>query len=277
MKTRPKKLIVLAAFLMILACSFPVQVMALYGHSPFELGAIASKLAPLNWAIMLLAPITAVLAYNASPWLIGVLPLLTALVFYNNWLVGSMSADYGAATASLASAGFVVGLALLLNRDALQAILNPTMRWWMTPARKRVDLQIRFKLLSNRRTPRKSEDAYDEFYVKTYDLSEGGVFIPVEQSEQQIGTAEAHSLQVFGTILRSLAVGTQCYVCLPLKDVTLIQCRAEIVRNTPGRGGYPAGVGLRFLGMSRGERKKLLRFLDSVQPQMPQSKQVSVA
>jgi hypothetical protein len=277
MKTRPKKLVVLAAFLMIMACSFPIQVMALYGHTPLELSAIAGKLAPLNWAVMLLAPITAVMAYNASPWLLAALPALTALVFYNNWLVGSMSTDYGVATASLASAGFVIGMGMLLNRDALQVVLNPTLRWWMTPARKRLALPVRFKLLSNRRTARKSEDVYDEFYVKTYDLSEGGVFIPADQPGQLAGTAEARNLQVFATILRSLAIGTQCYVCLPLKDVTFIQCRAEIVRNTPGRGGYPAGVGLRFLGLSRGERKKLQRYLESVRPQLPQAQQATAA
>jgi c-di-GMP-binding flagellar brake protein YcgR len=66
---------------------------------------------------------------------------------------------------------------------------------------------------------------------------------------------------VFGTILKNLAVGTQCYLCLPLKDVSFIQCRAEIVRNTPGRGEYPAGVGIRFLGMSRAERRKLSSYL----------------
>lgn len=261
MKTRPKKLIVLSAFLMILACSFPVQVMALYGHTPLELQAIAGKLAPLNWAIMALAPVAAWLAYRASPWLLAVLPGLTLLVFYNNWLVGAVGTDYSAGAAALSSAGFVLGVGALLSRDALQVVLNPSARWWMTPLRRKLSLPVRFKLLSRNRAPRKSQEIYDEFYIRTFDISEGGAFIPLDQPGQSIGTTEARNLQVFGTILKNLAVGTQCYVCLPLKDVSFIQCRAEIVRNTPGRGEYPAGVGIRFLGMSRSERRKLNHFL----------------
>ena len=261
MKTRPKRLVILAAFLLILACSFPVQIMALYGHTPFEFDAIAGELAPLNWAIMALAPITAILAFRASPWLMAALPSLTVLVFYNNWLVGAMSSDYSPGAAALSSAGFLLGVGALLSRDGLQVILNPSSRWWMTPIRRQMSLPVRFKLLSRNRAPKKSHDSFDEFYIRTFDISEGGAFIPVEQAGQAAGTSEARNIQVFGTILKNLAVGTQCYVCLPLKDVSFIQCRAEIVRNTPGRGGYPAGVGIRFLGMSRNERRKLNHFL----------------
>jgi hypothetical protein len=253
--------VVLAAFLLILACSFPVQVMALYGHTPLELAAIAGKLAPLNWAIMVLAPATAWLAYRASPWLMAALPTLTILVFYNNWLVGAVGNDYSPGTAALASAAFVLGLAALLNREALQVILNPSSRWWMTPFRRRIALPVRFKLLSRGRTQRKSQDAYDEFYIRTFDLSESGAFIPLEQPGHAAGEAESRNLQIFSAILRNLAVGTQCYICLPLKDVSFIQCRAEVVRNTPGRGEYPAGVGIRFLGMSRAEKRRLSAFI----------------
>lgn len=261
MKKKPRKLVILAAFLLILACSFPVQIMALYGHGPDEWTAIAGKLAPLNWAIMCLAPITAWMAYVASPWLLGALPALTVLVFFNNWLVASAGTDYGMGTAMLASVGFVGGVATLLNREALQAVLNPSARWWRTPERVRIDVPVRFKLVSRKRMPKKSLEAFDEFNVRTFDLSEGGAFIPLNQPGLAADQETARALQVFGTILKNLEVGTQCYICLPLKDVSFIQCRAEIVRNTPGRGEYPAGVGLRFLGMSRSERRKLSHFL----------------
>ena len=178
--------------------------------------------------------------------------MLTALVFYNNWLVGAVGTDYGFGAASLASGGFIVGLSMLLNRDALEAILNPATRWWMTPMRRRMQLPVRFKLLSRKRTPRKSEDVFDEFYVRTFDLSEGGVFIPVEQVGMLSGTPEARSLQIFGTIARNLAIGTQCYVCLPLKDVELYPVPRGDRAQYAGSGRIPGGGGAEVFGPESG-------------------------
>jgi hypothetical protein len=235
MRNRPKKLVILAVFLILLAASFPIQIMMLYGHSLFEAQAIAAKIAPLNWAIMLLAPFTAMLAFRASPWVIAALPTLTGLVIYNNWFVSQMQTDFTPGVAWLASGAFVGVVALLFNRQALQAILNPTSRWWLTPERKRLAVPVRIKLQS----------PVNELYLNTFDLSEGGAFLPLDQAK----------------VFRTVAVGTQCYVSLPLKDVESIKFRAEIVRNTQGRGEYPAGVGVKFLGLSWAEKRKLSHFL----------------
>jgi hypothetical protein len=261
MKTRPKRLIALSLCLLAIAASLPLQIMMMYGHTLFEIEAIAAKMAPLNWGIMLLAPLTAYLVFQASPWLMAALPSLTLLVFYNNWLVGSLDADFSPLSAGLASAAFVMLLAGMISREVLQTILNPNSRWWLTPLRKKLMVPVRLKLLT-RNHQKKSQEAYNEFYIRTYDLSEGGAFIPLEQSGSTAGMSEAKTLQAFNVIFKNLAVGTQCYICLPLKDVSFIQCRAEIVRCTQGRGEYPAGVGVRFLGLSWAEKRRISGYLE---------------
>lgn len=279
MRTRPKRLLLLAAFLVLLAFSLPVQIMALYGHSPNEAGAIAAKLAPLNWGILLFAPLAAWLAYRASIWLIAILPPLVGLVFYNNWLVGQMGTDYSPLTAMLGALAFLGVAGAMLNRESLRVLLNPGSRWWLTPARRKLAIPVRLKFLS-RTAPKKSLEGLDEFYIRTFDISEGGAFIPLQQAGPERGDAPSTTLearferdpkarQVFHAILQNLAVGTQCYVCLPLKDVSFITCRAEVVRNTQGRGEYPAGVGLRFLGLSWAEKRRIQHFLNDRERSVP--------
>lgn len=258
MKSKPKRLVWLTLFMCAIALIFPAQVMLMYGHTPFEPLAVAAKLSPLNWVIMWLAALSALFAFQASPWMMTTLPTLTAAMLYNNWYVGQMATDYPSWVTVLASGGFVLAVGAMLGRDAVSVVLNPQTRWWLTPQRKRLVIPVRLKLL-NLRAPAQGAYGNDEFYVRTYDVSEGGAFISLDQSG---GVAESRDrLEIFGSIFKDLAVGTQCYVSLPLTDVSYIQCRAEIVRSTLGRGNYPAGFGLRFLGLSWSERRRLAQFL----------------
>jgi hypothetical protein len=43
--------------------------------------------------------------------------------------------------------------------------------------------------------------------------------------------------------------------------MNFVQCRAEVVRKTQGRGEYPAGVGIRFLGLTSQDRRMIQQFL----------------
>ena len=240
MKTRPKRLIALACFLVAVAAAIPLQIMVIYGHAPWEVGAVLAKFAPLNWAVIALGLLTAYLVFEASLWLLAALPAWVALVFYNNWLVGSFEGHFSMTLTALASLSLVVALVAFVNREMLKVILSPTSRWWRTPVRKRVAMSIRLKLHTcQKRKP------LDELYVQTFDLSESGAFIPVKEGD-----------------MKDMAPGTQCYVSLPVRGVSYLQCRAEIVRHTQGRGGYPSGVGIRFLGLSWSEQRELNGFLE---------------
>jgi hypothetical protein len=266
MKSRPKRFLSLALFLTGVGISFPVQTWMLFGRPDL--------LTPVNWMVMGLCLVSAMLALRASSWLFASLPLLTWLVIYNNWLVGRFSqtfaVGYPMALTIGASVAFVAALAGLVDRPVLQALLHPEHRWWQTARRARRSVAVRL------RTPTSGD-----FYVETFDLSEGGAFIPVKQAgpgelapapTPQLRPRSATTRKLerpqtpsLGKFVEELPVGAQCYVCLPLENMNFIQCRAEVVRTTAGQGEYPAGVGIRFLGLNHRDRRQIQSFLESTE------------
>jgi hypothetical protein len=255
MKSRPRELTWAAFFLIATALSFPIQIMMLYGHRPNEFLAIATKLAPLNWAVMALCLLSSGLILRASRWAVVSFVPLVLTVAWNNWLVGTANLDYSPWTTHWATLGFVACLLPVAGVRVRKLIRAPEDRWWLTPTRFRVEIPIRIKLMSK---------GGAEFYAKTFDLSEGGAFIPGLQ----------------GARFRNL-VGTQCYVSMTLRGYRILQCRAEVVRWGEGGGDYPAGVALRFLGHSAADRRMLAEFFitlprekaaDRERPAIPSSK-----
>jgi hypothetical protein len=254
MKKRPILLSFLAFSLLVMAASLPLQVMVIHHQAPWDVLNIISLLAPLNWAMMLIAPTAAYLLLRASKASLAAMFILACLVIYNNWLAGEVGDDYSRREVWLGNLLFVIAFSPLFTRRILQPILNPGMRWWMTPPRWKVQIPIRLKFLSR--------DGF-ELKTSTFDASAAGAFIPV-------GYLTTHG---------SVKVGTQCFVALPLPGVDHYQCRAEIVRMTKANGNYPSGLGIRFLGMTWAERKKWEEFLRSknVQDQKNEFSSLSAA
>ena len=267
MRNKPKVLNLVAALLVLLAPALPAQIMVLYGNSPLELDAIAAKLTPLNWMIFFMAPITAWLVWRASRYVFAAVPLLSLLVAYNNWFVGEVGADYHPVTTALGTALFILCMGTLFTRESREALLNPAKRWWQTPRRKLLNVPIRMQVLNkNYRNERQ------DFYTITYDISKGGAFIPFGNERgtlRDLRSGRAKKTLATAFVPRNLKEGTQCYVSLNLKDASSLQCRAEVVRITTGSDRYPAGVGLRFLGLNWEERKILERYLEEADEVSP--------
>ena len=248
MKKRPKELTFVALFLLAVAIGLPVQVMMAYGHTPSELGAVAAKLAPLNWLIILFAPPTAWLIARASSWVLVALPLVSSLVLYNNYLVAQVGLNGPAWQMWAGSLAFLSGLFPIMTRRARIMLVDPNARWWMTPRRNRKEIRVRLKIASGER----------EFYVRTFDVSEGGAFISFDHVVTSVtGFGEHSGIEKF----YKMSKGTQCFLSIPLGGLTVLQCRGEVVRNVPAQGMYPAGVGVRFLGLSWQDKKLLSEFL----------------
>jgi hypothetical protein len=247
MKTRPKALSILAASVMSIAISLPLQIMFLYDHTPFELQAIFAKLAPLNWMILALAPITAWLLLKASFWLVLTAPLFAVLILYNNWFVAEIGTSYSPISIGFATGMFLIGFSSLLSKGIREIILNPQRRWWLTPKRHRAKLPVKMKLLTER--------GLREVELSTFDISEGGAFLISPQPEDK---EIIHQNQV--------AVGMRCYLQLVLhSDSNPLSCRAEVIRMAGPRGDYPPGIGIRFLGMGWRERQALKKLLMQTQ------------
>jgi hypothetical protein len=260
MKRRPKRLTLVALFLVAVGVGLPLQIMWMYGDRPWEVASIAAKISPLNWLILMLAPFTAWSVFRASRAMVATVPALAGIVAYNNYFVAEVGQNFSHVATALATGLFLAAVATLLTRETRQLLLNPRSRWWLTPERRCVEIPIRMRVL-----PRRQTRGRQEFYTMTYDLSEGGAFIPFGRERTTVRELRAGaSAESLPTSLKNVPVGTQCYVCLSLKDYSFIQCRAEIVRTSPARGRYPAGVGVRFLGLSWQERKLLAQFIEDM-------------
>ncbi len=243
MKARPSLLLWQSALLFLIAAAFPIQIMLLFGHSPFEWHAIASKLAPMNWIVIGLSLLSSILAWRASPALLVLLPILSGSVVYNNWIVAAASLNYNWRVAMGSAIAAVAVLCLPVLRKSVRGLLlAPQRRWWLTPKRHSICIPVRLKL----HLPQGST----EYLAMTFDLSEGGAFIPLEM----MAPTHENGSQELPPVIR---IGTQCYVSLPLRGLNRVSCRAEVVRHASSNGRYPGGIGIRFLGLGWRARSAL--------------------
>ena len=253
MRAKPKRLDALALFLLGVTVAMPLQIMIMYGNMPIEIGAILAKLAPLNWMILGLAPLTAWFIHRASPLVIVSAPILILLVIRNNWLVAEIGNDFSPWLIGMSTGAFVLAMGTLTTRETRDLLLNPGHRWWLTPRRKRTIVPVHVVV------PGLGEYSFDS---QTFDISETGAFIiGVERASQ------AHEGQVLAGLLRKIAIGTDCSVSIELNRVentlTSIKCRAEIVRASEAYGQYPSGIGVRFIGLGREERRLLSEYINA--------------
>ena len=238
MKTRPKTLLYTAIFLLVVTIGMPLQIMVLYSHGPSEFVPIAAKLAPLNWAIMLMSPLVAWLVYRASPFVLAAVPMLTYLVMVNNWFVAELGTDFSPFVTGMASGAFLLGMAPLFTESVRELILHPERRWWFTPARRKAQLPV---IIGN---------GGHQFVAQTFDISESGAFIQLWQIQPREPRSQ----------LTSFAPGKIFSIFLDLKSSKRIQCRAEVVRHSRSKGGYPDGIGVRFVDMEEPERRAIAEF-----------------
>lgn len=239
MRTKPRKLDYLALFLLGVAFAMPLQIMFLYEHTPLEMGAVLAKLAPLNWLVLVLAPLTAWFIYRASPLMLIAVPILTTVVIHNNWLVAEIGTDYSPLSIGLSTGAFLLAMASLATRETRDLLINPGRRWWLTPKRKRISIPVHVVV------PGHGEYAFDS---RTFDLSESGAFLVTSGSLE--------------SLLKSIGAGTNCSISLDLDKLQhgkgrALQCRAEIVRAAGAQGAYPSGIGVRFVELGRDQRRAL--------------------
>ncbi len=245
MKSRPRRLLYSALFLALLAAAMPGQIMILYGHAPNEVSAILAKLAPMNWVVMLLSAATAIFAHRASRGLVIAAPALGLAVAYNNYLVARVGQDFSANGVLLSTVFFLTFLCWFFSKDVRELIADPRRRWWLTPRRWKADIPIRLQVLPINAVRGWMRGGFGpkEFKSSTFDISEEGAFIRMDGLTKPIP-------------------GMQCYLCLTIKDLCFVQCRAEVVRTSNGsRGNYPGGIAVKFLGLSGNDRRMLMDYI----------------
>ena len=246
MKKRPKALLAVAGLMMGIAVSLPVQIMLMHGHNPLEILAVLAKLAPLNWAVMMIASAFGILAFRASRGMIYAAPAFIAITGWNNWVVGQLQPGATPLGTGLISLAAAAAAALPFAIPSVRRVLaNPGLRWWRTPERKRVALIAKVRPVKG-----------GEVSAVTFDLSESGAFIATEHAiwEDRLRTKLARARD-----------RRHCSLKVDLDPYRALHCIAKVIRHTEPRGNYPGGFALQFEGLTPDDRRMLARFLTRLQ------------
>lgn len=243
MQTRPKALLLLSLCLVAVALSFPLQIMWMFGHGPFELDAVFFKLTALNRATMLAILASAFCVYHAMPQTLPMTLGTVLLVNWNNYVAGSFELNYDWTTTVYASLGYLALHGLMLEPNAAKVLLDPKLRWWRYPSRHKAQLDLQVRRLNG-----------EVFSALTHDMSTGGAFIPFFGVQDY--SHHSHS--------PPLIPNDEEYVMVDfaINDVP-INCQAKVVRKTGARGSYPAGVGLQFLDLKKKEKRLIRRYIQN--------------
>jgi hypothetical protein len=232
---RPKQFYFASLALFLMAVSFPVQAMLLYGHHWSETSAIFSKMTIFNWLVVISFLAGSYFYFHASRTIVYLAPLILGLVALNNYWVGQFAGDFSMLETSLATLAVGVvftPLALPSSRVVLQ---DPKRRWWRRSKR------------HNRRVSATLNPYVGEMlHVQTFDISQSGAFVCLSQDQTE-----------------TPKVGDTVRVSFNVNSMKKIRCEAVVVRISEAKGHYPRGMGLKFTQMERPFEKSFERFLNS--------------
>jgi hypothetical protein len=244
MTRRPNEFLILSIFAFLIPVGLPLQTAFIYGPDLLHPMVFLSRLAPLNWVVVVLASLNGFLLLRASQALKFSVPLFLVAVLWNNWLVAEMGLNSPGWAAFLASFGSVFAHLLLLRLEPRTLLASPDLRWWLTPKRKPLSVIVEVRPVLG-----------GELQSTALNISAGGALISV-------GTADREMMRAVP--IKNLDVGVHCAVRLALDQLNVIQCQAQIVRQSPvGRGEYPQSFAVKFLGLDRNTRRALEAYCEA--------------
>ncbi|MDZ4660596.1 MAG: PilZ domain-containing protein [Pseudomonadota bacterium] len=232
MVKKPKLFNTITVLLLVLLVAFPVQVMFLYGHYPWEVMPILAKLSILNWLTMIGCGYTAYCSFAAAPQFKIALPLLTVLVAWNNTIVSYVGYDYNVATTLMATVIFASSNMVFFQTEIQLLMAAPHKRWWLNSPRIKVNVPVFI-------SPQRSEG----FSTDTFDISTGGTFIPLKSA-----------------MATQLSEGESLSLSFKLGAFRTLRCDARVVRHQKAKGAYPDGIGIKFENLNRQQQYTLSQF-----------------
>jgi len=242
MKEKPEIFNYLAYLYIVIAISIPLQIMMMYRIWPQNIFEVSGKISPSNMLIMITAAIGAALLYAVVKPIVYVVPAFLLITAWNNYLIASYNTNYNPSV--LIGSWVLLSFfhVFLLTPESRNAIANSSLRWWKTPARRRIRVPSKLKPVNG-----------SEISGSTHDLSETGVFVPIDPHSplhQQIRK------------LKEIRIGQSVSLRLSLDQLKILNCRGEVVRKQLASGHHPAGVGIRFVAMNSKDRKMLQAYLN---------------
>lgn len=187
----------------------------------------------------------AYLSLNASRLLILLAPAFIFGALWSSWALMNQRLESTTLTAMtiLTYSGTLLTLTAVFSFDQVRHFFfYPVLRWWLTPARKKIRLHLSLRLFNGSQ----------EVTARTFDVSEGGAFVPLNSTEFK------------DSLLRHLEANTRCLIRLSLGQFKHLDCTAKIVRRTEERGEYPSGFGLQFLNLTNKQKSCLTQYLRGI-------------
>ncbi len=228
MKKRPLLFNLYTLFFLSVAISFPIQIMALYGHEPSEASMIVNKMTYLNWSVIGVCLINATFSFYGH-WLLKLsLPFSFFVVALNNFFVSKLAHDYSPLATTLATLTFGLISSYLFFTNAREVLNDQNKRWWLAPKRFKRNLPVWVQ-----------GPLGSPLLSKTFDISKSGAFL---SHSSLTSTRE--------DVPNTLNEGDEISLTLGLSGQKEFSCQAEVVRLTKPKGDYPGGIGIRFKDMS---------------------------
>jgi hypothetical protein len=242
MTRQPRLMLVLAAGYFLVAFSMPLQVMLINNYSVFDLALIFNQMTMLNVLIAMTCIALATSLYRSSGMALALLPLLTTMVVYNNYLVGQYEYQYSAMQALIASITFMsMSSSIYLIPFVRQPLMDSSKRWWRTPKRMKTSFETSLHPFVGA-----------SLAGATFDLSETGFFIAED------GVKPKKQSTNFKGIQDELRVGDRTGVLIKVAPGISVKCEARVVRRSDGKGHYPRGLGFQFEKLD-GLHRKMIR------------------
>ncbi len=225
MKEKPIIFPLLALFFLGVTVSIPLQIALLYEHDLFSLAhwsSIMMKVTPLNYAVMAIGLINAVLSFRVSPALKFFIPIGVFLTATNNLFVSLWGTDYSHLQASAATFGYLFVSYSYIFTKAQLALKDPKVQWWKIPTRYKQNFPVWIESRGKRKV-----------LTTTYDISQTGTFL----------SAMNHYTN---NLMNELHIGEHInlYISTHRGD---LKVQGTVVRKEfHSRGNYPQGMGIQF-------------------------------
>lgn len=217
MPTKPKFINVMSFLFLALAISFPVQIMIMFKHYPWDVVAIATKLTPLNYILIGFFVYTAYLTYTTNKLVFLMLPFLNFFVFLNNFVVAEYGQAYTHAQNVVASTAFLLLTLSFYQKDIYQVYSDMKFRWWLTSPRLKKQIPV---------TIHYDGEVYN---CSSYDISKTGMFIKTDDLFRIFKIENNKEIEVYFKI-----------------NNRPIKMKATVVRKSIAKGQYPPGIGVHF-------------------------------
>jgi hypothetical protein len=216
MKNKPLYLILFPILSLIVAMSFPLQIHLIYKIPLSDPLKILSMLTPLNLISMAGLILAGAITLFLNKVIYKVVPILLAVVFINNAIVGLYGTDYTLVQVGLSFLLFAFSLKPFYSDDIKAVIMNPKMRWWKTPKRYPMEKSV---FINSKDTEIDSE---------ALNFSKTGLYAKIENDKE----------------LEKLIIDEIIELKIGIEEIPV---QARVVRIVQDTTAFPNGVGLEFI------------------------------